>query len=210
MSSRLEHRAHHPRIELVVFHDEHPQRGRGFGRFGRRREFRERVNLHVAQSPLDYKSGNEAAAAAVFRRALDLALHHLEKLLRDREAKPGPRPHAAGCRAALSCRPRVGRLVLPSREEGEELCLVLLLDADPGVLDDELQSRCVAVLLQQADFHIETASLGELQRILGQMLEHLLDPVAVPQHGSGHPRLDDQLECELLRESTFAHARGKV
>ena len=199
---RLEHVAHHPRVELVVLHHQHMQRlglaprlhlrGRGRprrGRRGLRLALARRVKRHArgvgrgrqvvdgghARRLLERDGGLEARAAPVLRLALDLASHELDELLRDREAHPRAPPLAREV-ALPPCGLVAGRQLA---EEREERGLVLRLDPDARVLDAEAQVHGRVVLVDELRGHLDAAALGELQPVLEQVRQDLLQPVPV-------------------------------
>src|SRR5579864_4907202 len=82
------------------------------------------------------------------------------------------------------------------REGLEQLRQVVVIDADAGVADFELQ-RASAVAIEAQD---DLAAVGELDRVLEQVAESALQAVFVEAHGGlGLRDLEPQLESLLGR-----------
>mmetsp|Transcript_70462 Transcript_70462/g.166102 ORF Transcript_70462/g.166102 Transcript_70462/m.166102 type:complete len:643 (+) Transcript_70462:166-2094(+) len=164
----------------VVVDDQHlqagPRRNRvaGLGRSDRQRQ------LEV-----------EAAALADAAGHAQLTAHQRHQLAADRQTQAG---------AAIAPR---GRL-LGLAEAGKDVLELVVGDADAGVADLEADACQGAVLAQQCQGQHDLAVLGELQRIAGQVQQHLAQSRGISDQRRRQPGVQREQHLDVL----VAHMGG--
>ncbi|MCW0438435.1 hypothetical protein NB723_003399 [Xanthomonas sacchari] len=114
----------------------------------------------------------EPAALAEHAVHLQLAAHHADQ---------APADHKAQAAAAEAAADRG----LGLREAVEDALLLLGTDADAGVLHDHPQGHRLRLPLQQFNAQAHMPVLGELERVAGQVDQHLLQAQRIADHAIG-------------------------
>ncbi len=82
--------------------------------------------------------------------------------------------------------------------------------ADARVAHGKRQSHCVPILLQGADRHDDLAELGEFDRVVAQVYQHLSQAQWVSQQMCWHRRVHIQQQFQALFFRLQSHQVGQV
>jgi hypothetical protein len=172
----IEHFAGDEAIDGVVFDEEDVasvEAGYGGGRVGGGGEGFELVGKGELEP--------EGAAVAGGAVAADFAAHGADEFARDGEAEAGAAVLAAGSGLGLD-------------EGGEDALDLIGGDADAGVVDFEAEGDALGVAGEFMDFEADSALLGELEGVGGEVDEDLAEAVGVADEDGGDGGRDVAVE----------------
>ncbi|MCY1349030.1 hypothetical protein D9M69_352000 [compost metagenome] len=182
--------AGHFLAQLAVLHQQHALAGKAPRRFGGRRRALRRHHAERQAQP-------ELAALAKPAVHPDAAAHRLGQALADRQAEPGA--------AVLAGDRAVGLL-----EGLEQPALLFGTEADAGVAHAEIQPHLRAVALLDAHRHLDLATLGEFQRVVGVVDQDLAEPQRVAEQPRRHLRVDVEQQGQALGRGLVADQPDQV
>ena len=135
----------------------------------------------------DAENAGEEKRAAATHLALypNAATHHLHQPRTDCEAKTRSAVLAGGGSIGLA-------------ESFEDETFLVGRNADAGILHRELQCDFSVRRLLDSSIDMDTALVGELDRVSDEVQQHLAQPCGVPEHVVRHIRADGSLNLEAF------------
>ena len=188
-AQRMAHALQHLARGRVVVDHQRPQRHR-------RRAGRRLVVGNVGGQP---QRDLEMEAAAVAERAVQVqfAAHQANQPLADRHTQPGAAEAPRGRGLGL-------------REAAEDARLVLGCDADAGVAHRDLDRHLGGAHRDHGDRHHHFTRSGELDRVAGQIDQHLLQAHGVADQAARQGRIDVEQHLQVLGADVGRHDDRQV